>query len=279
MPFIEDYTKYVFMIFKMWQQNYRLDQMTLGDLWVAFFMHYTVQAYLILAAVSAYLTVTSMTSIMPVIAAIGAAIIIYPLAWYLLHRYVLHGKFLYRSPLTAKVWKRIHFDHHRDPHDLNVLFGALYTTLPTILLVTAPFGWIIGGLAGAYAAFCAGLIITCFYEFNHCIQHLNYTPKWKFIQKMKRIHLLHHFHDENANYGITNFMPDKLFGTYAEKTKGAKRSDTVFNLGYTRAEVKQYPWVAELTPDVNVEDAIVNGLDRRKPLREDKQTKAPKKAA
>ena len=217
---------------------------------------------------------TKMTSIVPVLIAVGAAIVIYPFAWYLLHRYVLHGAFLYRSPLTAAVWKRIHFDHHRDPHHLNVLFGALYTTLPTIFIVTAPIGWLIGGDVGMSAAFCAGLIITCFYEFNHCIQHLNYTPKWKFLQEMKRLHLLHHFHDENANYGITNFGPDKVFGTFSPKTGGAKRSETVFNLGYTKEEVKKFPWVARLTPDVDEQDAIINGLDRRKPLRENKSKPA-----
>ena len=184
-----------------------------------------------------------------------------------MHRYVLHGQFLYRSPLTAKVWKRIHFDHHRDPHDLNVLFGALYTTLPTIMLVTAPFGWVIGGWAGMNAAFCAGLIITCFYEFNHCIQHLNYTPKFKFLREIKRLHLRHHFHDENSNYGITNFVPDMVFGTYKSKTGGAKRSETVFNLGYTKAEVKDFPWVASMTPDIDETQAVTKGVDRRKPVR------------
>ncbi len=52
---------------------------------------------------------------------------------------------LYKSELTAKVWKRIHYDHHQNPHDLSVLFGALYTTLPPILLLTLPIGWSIGG--------------------------------------------------------------------------------------------------------------------------------------
>ena len=42
-------------------------------------------------------------------------VVAYPLVWYLLHRFVLHGSFLYRSRWTAALWKRIHFDHHRDP--------------------------------------------------------------------------------------------------------------------------------------------------------------------
>ena len=194
-----------------------------------------------------------------------AGFLLYPFVWYILHRYVLHGRLLYRFPITAKAWKRIHFDHHRDPHDLNILFGALYTTLPTIILVTMPVGWLLSGEAGLWSAFAAGLIITCFYEFNHCIQHLNYTPKLKVLQKIKKLHLRHHFHDEKSNYGITNFGPDRVFGTFEPKVKGRAKSETVFNLGYTKEEVSQYPWVARVTDDIDEQRAITEGIDRRKP--------------
>src|SRR5690606_38467083 len=74
--------------------------------------------------------------------AVALGLIIYPLVWYTLHRWVLHGRYLYRDRRTAALWKRIHFDHHQDPYDLRVLFGALHTTLPTIALATAPIGWL-----------------------------------------------------------------------------------------------------------------------------------------
>lgn len=249
----------------IWNRNYRLDKMTLKELWVAFFMHYTIQSYLVLAAISGYFAFMQASAVLPVIVSIAAAIVLYPLAWYLLHRFVLHGRFLYKFPMTSGVWKRIHFDHHRDPHDLNVLFGALYTTLPTIAVVTLPVGYLIGGLAGMNTAFCAGLLITCFYEFCHCTQHLNYQPKFGFMQRMKRLHLRHHFHDEHSNYGITNFIPDQLFGTYAPKVKGRARSETVFNLGYTKDQVRRFPWVARMTKDIDEQDAVENGVDRRDP--------------
>lgn len=252
------------MIFGFWNRNYRLDKMGIKELWLAYFMHHTIQVYLLLAGVSFYFTLQNATSIIPLVISVAVSLFLYPFVWYLLHRYVLHGKFLYKFPVTAKAWKRIHFDHHRDPHDLNVLFGALYTTLPTIMLVTMPTGWLIGGMGGLWAAFCTGLIATCFYEFNHCIQHLNYNPKWKFIQEIKKLHLRHHFHDEKTNFGITNFMPDRFFGTFKSTVKGKKKSETVFNLGYTKEEVRRYPWVARTTDDIDEESAIVNGIDRRK---------------
>ena len=176
---------------------------------------------------------------------------IYPLIWYLLHRYVLHGHYLYKSKSYAKVWKRIHFDHHNDPNDLRVLFGALHTTLPTVAIFTLPIGWSLDGLNGATIGLAAGVLVTMFYEFCHCIQHLHYTPKHPWLQRMKRLHLLHHFRDETGNYGITNFFWDRLFGTFYDKQHKRPKSPTVFNLGYDEKEAARYPWVAELTKSSN----------------------------
>ena len=148
---------------------------------------------------------------------------------------------MWRHKWLASTWKRIHYDHHQDPNHLEVLFGALHTTLPTIALGVIPIGYGIGALWGAgrpgaraCAALATGLLTTCFYEFVHCIQHLAYKPKNKALAEMKRRHMAHHFHDENGNYGITTFFWDKVFGTYYDRPERPEKSPTVFNLGYTR---------------------------------------------
>lgn len=41
---------------------------------------------------------------------------------------------------------------------------------------------------------------------------------------MKRHHFPHHFHDENARYGIINFIPDRLFGTFEKAIKRPKQT-------------------------------------------------------
>ena len=254
--------------FSFWKQDYRLDEMNLKDLWKAFLLYPDIHAYLVLAAMGAGIAWFWAVSLGTVLLCCAAVFVVYPLVWYLLHRYVLHGNFLYRNKYTAKMWKRIHFDHHRDPYDLKVLFGALHTTLPTIFLTTAPIGYLIEGVGGVAVAFSAGIMMTVGYEFFHCIQHLGYEPKSKFIKKMKRLHLQHHFFNENANYGITSFWPDSLFGTYkpSPKQMGGK-STTVFNLGYTGEEVKKYPWVAQETPDLDPQQAAQTGVNRKKPER------------
>jgi len=228
-------------------RTHNLDRMTMDQLVRAYFSYPAIQAYLALAAISLALTVYWATILWPLGVAVLLAVVIYPLVWYLLHRFVLHGRLLYRSRWTAAAWKRIHFDHHQDPNDLRVLFGALYTTLPTIAAVTMPIGWLVGGPAAAAAAFATGLLTTCFYEFCHCVQHLNYTPKSTFLQRVKRLHLAHHFHNEQGNYGITNFAWDRLFGSFYAKAKDVPRSATVFNIGYTAAEAERFPWVQRMS--------------------------------
>jgi len=234
--------------FGFWRKRqYHLNKMTLGELVGAYFQHYAIQVYIVLGVVTGYFALSGMTSVVPVAISAALAVAVYPLAWYLLHRFVLHGKFLFRFKATASMWKRVHFDHHQDPHNLEVLFGALYTTLPTILLVTGPVGWLIGGLPAALAGISAGLFTTCVYEFCHCIQHLSYKPKNRFLRRIKKLHMAHHFHNEQGNYGITNFFWDKAMGTYYKAPEDVAPSQTVFNLGYTEDQAKIYPWVARLS--------------------------------
>ncbi len=234
--------------YRRWRsQEHLLDRMTLRGLVNAYFTYPAIQVYLLLAVISTGATIYLLEALLPVIAAAILAALVYSLVWYLLHRFVLHGRYLYKSAHTAALWKRIHFDHHQNPNDLAVLFGGLHTTLPTIAVVTIGLGWLIGGPAGAAAAFASGLLTTCFYEYCHCIQHLDYKPRFKFLQRIKRLHLAHHFHSERGNFGITNFLWDRLLSTYYARPGFVPRSETVRNLGYTGAECERYPWVAELT--------------------------------
>lgn len=232
------------------KRSHHLDKMTLRELVIAYLQYYAIQAYFLLALVSLVVVAKTADSVLPELLAAAVAVITYPLVWYMLHRYVLHGNWLAKSPLTARVWKRIHYDHHQDPNHLEVLFGALYTTLPTVALVTVPVGWLIAGVSGAASALAAGLLTTCFYEFCHCIQHLSYKPKNAMLKLMKQRHMEHHFHDESGNYGITNFFWDRLLDTYYERPERPERSATVFNLGYTSEMAEHYPWVARLSGGV-----------------------------
>jgi sterol desaturase/sphingolipid hydroxylase (fatty acid hydroxylase superfamily) len=240
-----------------WRREHHLDKMNLRELVVAYVQYPAIIAYVLLAAAAIAVYAQRPAPLAPTLITIAVAALIYPLVWYVLHRWVLHSRWMFKIPPLASTWKRIHYDHHQDPNHLEVLFGALPTTLPTIGIATLPIGWGIGsvwgaqyGIGGAAAAFATGLLTTCFYEFCHCIQHLSYKPKNKWLGEMKRQHMAHHFHDENGNYGITSFFWDKLLGTYYDRPQRPQKSPTVFNLGYTPEMAEKYPHVARLSGGV-----------------------------
>ena len=245
-----------------WRREHHLDKMTLRELVVAYFQYPAIIAYLRWPRSRSGSTRGGRRRSASTLAGIAAASLAYPLFWYLIHRYVLHSRWMWRHKWAASTWKRIHYDHHQDPNHLEVLFGALHTTLPTIALGVFPLGYAIGGawsgdwtlqgagLGGGFAALATGLITTCVYEYVHCIQHLAYKPKNKALAEMKRRHMAHHFHDENGNYGITTFFWDKVFSTWYDRPERPEKSPTVFNLGYTEEVAERYPYVAELSGGV-----------------------------
>jgi sterol desaturase/sphingolipid hydroxylase (fatty acid hydroxylase superfamily) len=245
-----------------WKRDHYLDRMTLKELTIAYFQHYTIVAYLCVAAVCTGVWFWQPADLIPTALSIGAALLIYPLVWHLLHQYVLHSQWMYKMKWLAATWKRIHYDHHQDPNHLEVLFGALHTTLPTIAAATLPIGYLIGGIGGAAAALATGVLTTCYYEFFHCIQHLAFKPRWQWVQYMKQRHVEHHYFDEDGNFGITNYVWDRILGTYYEKKDRPTRSPTVFNLGYTEEVAVKYPWVKDLS------GGIASGHPRRRALQD-----------
>jgi sterol desaturase/sphingolipid hydroxylase (fatty acid hydroxylase superfamily) len=245
-----------------WKRSHYLDRMSLGELVAAYFQHPTIVIYLAIAAASVVFWLLHPIGPWRTAGSITAAIVAYPLIWHLLHQYVLHGQWMYRTKWLASTWKRIHYDHHQDPNHLEVLFGALHTTLPAIAFASAPFGWLIGGAGGAAIAFATGVLTTCYYEFMHCIQHLSFKPKWRWVQFQKQRHNEHHYFDETGNFGITNYFWDRVLGTLYEKKDRRKRSATVFNLGYTETVAERYPWVKSLS------GGIASGHPRRRGMRE-----------
>jgi len=228
-------------------RSFDLGKMNLRQLWFAYLTYPTILLYFALVAATAILALRLHPTVAGTLIPIAAVIAIYPLAWYCIHRFILHSQWLYKSRWTASLWKRIHFDHHQDPHLLDVLFGSPANTIPTMAIITMPIGGLISGWPGALTAFSTALVMTCIYEFFHCIQHLAYKPRWNWVARMKQLHVMHHFHDEDGNYGITNYLPDRIFGSFYGETRERRRSPSVFNLGYDLKMAERFPWVMKLT--------------------------------
>ncbi len=240
----------LFIGYKAWkEEEYLLNRMTFNDLVRAYVTYPAIQVYAVLILITFFVGLFATDSLLRFALALGAGALLFPIGWYVIHRFVLHGSWMYKSPQLAKLWKRVHYDHHRYPNDLSVLFGGLHTTLPTILLVAAPAGWMIDGLVGVCGAVAGTLFMTALTEFWHAGEHLAFEPKSAFWKRVKKLHLDHHFHNENGNFGIGEFFWDRMFGTLYEETTDRPRSATARNLGYTNEMAVKYPWVKQLTDE------------------------------
>jgi sterol desaturase/sphingolipid hydroxylase (fatty acid hydroxylase superfamily) len=224
-----------------------LGRMTLGELVAAYATYPSVLLYAALAVgcVLGSLALGAAREPLRMLAALAATFAIYPFYEYSLHRFVLHNRVLYKSPLTADVWKRIHYDHHQDPNRLDVLFGSPSNTLLAVFAPSIPIGYLIAGWSGSLASAALALVIFAVYEFCHCVQHLNYTPRSAWLRRIKKHHMAHHFHNETGNFGITTTVVDRLVGTLYQDGATRPRSPHVYDLGYDAAEAARYPWVAE----------------------------------
>ena len=238
-----------------WQRSHHLDRMTFRGLVIAYFQHYTIIAYLALTVGSLIVYALYPADLLQTAEVIVFAWAAWHTVWFLIHRFIMHGSWMFKVPALAKTWKRIHYDHHVDPNHLEVLFGSLGHTLPTVAIASLPVGYLIGGIGGAAMCFAAALLITCYNEFIHCIQHLAFKPKSKRIARLKARHLLHHFHHETGNFGITNYFWDWAVGYLYEKPGERKKSPTVFNLGYTDEVAARYPKVLELSGGLTAVEA------------------------
>ncbi len=219
--------------------------MSRREFFAKFFSHYTIPLYLFGAAVTLAAAVVIADSAWPIVGSFLLVAVAYPFVEFLLHRFVLHGP-LYRMNWTAALWRRLHYVHHMDPNDLSVLFGAPYTTIPAVLAIAAPIGYLAFGLTGLAAASSAGFCALIVYEFHHAAAHLPVAFKSSLLKHMRRHHLLHHFHSEQGNYGIVTDVADRAIGTVYEGAGNVGKSPTVRNLGYTDEQARKYPWVAKL---------------------------------
>lgn len=183
--------------------SYDLRKMTSLELWSTSLTYPVVSLYALLALVSGAYALFSAKSWVDIVWPVVAVLFIYPFVWY--------DRWLHKMRWGTALWKRIHFDFHQDPHKQGVLLGSPANTISTMTVIAGPISYLISGWSGVAAAFSMTIITICGYEFFYGIQHLRSKSKNRSVQKPKREHLLHHFHNEAASIGIFSFLPDTAF--------------------------------------------------------------------
>jgi sterol desaturase/sphingolipid hydroxylase (fatty acid hydroxylase superfamily) len=138
-----------------------------------------------------------------------AGILAMTLVEYLLHRFVFH--FPAKGPVAARIVYVMHGLHHEDPQDptrlvMPPLPAAIYSGV-LYLVFRAFFG-------GVYVdAFFSGFLVSYLgYDYIHYYVH-HFTPKNRIGKFLKRYHMVHHFSDYEAKWGVSNPLWDYVFGT------------------------------------------------------------------
>ncbi|WP_064093554.1 sterol desaturase family protein [Rossellomorea aquimaris] len=155
-------------------------------------------------------------------------LIFFSFSEYLTHRFLFHLK-PPKNQMMLNFLKRIHYDHHKDPHDLHLLFLPIWYSLPNFIILCSLF-YVIFQNAEYALAFGGGLIsMLLMYEWKHYVAHRPIKPRTKFGRWVKKVHVLHHFKNENYWYGVSTPFVDVLFGTLKNE-KEVETSKTVKEL-------------------------------------------------
>ncbi len=185
-----------------------------------FFLFFDITVMLIiLAALSIFVCLKGDRWILAIYFLLG--FVAYMFTEYATHRFLFHLK-TPKNRLFLKFLKRIHYDHHKDPNDLKLLFLPLWYTIPNLSIAGGIFYLIEQTFIGTFSFLMGIIVMLLIYEWKHYVAHRPIKPITKFGVWVKKLHLLHHFKNENYWYGVSTPFADMLFGTL----KDEKRVDT-----------------------------------------------------
>lgn len=155
-------------------------------------------------------------------------VVTYALLEYVIHRFLFHMK-PPKNLRLLKLIKRLHYDHHVDPNNLKLLFLPLWYSIPSALVLSTIYYSIVQSVE-LTIPFTMGLTaMFLIYEWKHYIAHVSIKPKTAVGRWLKRIHLLHHYKNENYWYGVSNPFFDMIFGTWKDE-KEVETSPTAKDL-------------------------------------------------
>lgn len=138
------------------------------------------------------------------------------LAWtlleYVLHRFVFHFEPDPASEAQRDLAYLVHGVHHDWPYDRDRLVMPPVVAAVIALAVGLPLRALLGPhlFPGAFAGLVAGYV---WYDLTHfAVHHLKQRTALGRLQR--RNHLVHHFAQPDARFGVTTPLWDLCFGTY-----------------------------------------------------------------
>jgi hypothetical protein len=147
---------------------------------------------------------------------------------YLNHRFLLHGKPA-SQPFIRSLQRRLHYDHHRRPNDLDLLFLPWWFGVPNMVLYGYCYYRATGNPETAVSILAGNMVALLYYEYVHYLAHIPVTPSTPWGRYMKKYHLLHHYKNEHYWFGVTSPTMDHAFATY-RNVEAVEKSGTTHAL-------------------------------------------------
>ena len=132
---------------------------------------------------------------------------------YVTHRFFFHMK-APKNQTLLKFMRRIHYGHHDLPNDLDLLFLPVWYSVPNNAVALGLAYLITGSWTLSLALTCGALVAMLVYEWTHFVAHRPIRPLTAWGRWMKKLHLLHHYKNENYWFGVTNPTMDVVMGTW-----------------------------------------------------------------
>jgi sterol desaturase/sphingolipid hydroxylase (fatty acid hydroxylase superfamily) len=137
---------------------------------------------------------------------------------YFMHRYVFH--FVPKGKLQERISFIFHGVHHQYPNDKKRLVMPITLSLAIAVLLLSLIWLLFGNWAWAYSAgFTTGYLA---YDMTHYSIHHFKPPNIKWVKRLWKSHIDHHFRDSNKGYGVSSPFWDVVFGTLQKTAKPTK---------------------------------------------------------
>lgn len=150
------------------------------------------------------------TGPMPVVALVPVGYLSWTLFEYWLHRLLFHWEARPGTAMARVHWA-IHGVHHEHPDDPRRLVMPLVVTVPLAAGLSVAFRYALGPTLWfpVGAGFALGYLL---YDMIHYHVHDN-RPRTRIGRSLRRRHLLHHFDDDRAGFGVSAPWWDVVFCT------------------------------------------------------------------
>jgi len=148
----------------------------------------------------------------------AAGLAFWTLFEYFMHRYVFH--FVPKGKFQERVSFIFHGVHHQYPNDKKRLVMPITLSLAIAVLLLSLTWVLFGTWSWAYSAgFTTGYLA---YDMTHYSIHHFKPPNIKWVKRLWKSHIDHHFRDSNKGYGVSSPFWDVIFGTLQKTGKRSK---------------------------------------------------------